>query len=90
MASVVSGGLWYRSVQQPSSTRLPRGEVTATALGATVAKHPKRAQISPFVQFRALDDELENCSLALHIPEYGSEAIEITRVGSEIDCGPSR
>src|ERR1700761_2186354 len=28
---------------------------------------------------------MENCSLALHIPEYGSEAMEITRVGSKID-----
>ena len=28
---------------------------------------------------------MENCSLALHIPEYGSEAMEITRVGSAID-----
>jgi hypothetical protein len=28
---------------------------------------------------------MENCSLALNIPEYGSEAMEITRNGSEID-----
>ena len=28
---------------------------------------------------------MENCSLALRIPEYGSEAMEITRVGSTID-----
>jgi hypothetical protein len=28
---------------------------------------------------------MENCSLALRIPEYGSEAMEIARVGSPID-----
>ena len=28
---------------------------------------------------------MENCSFALHIPKYGSEAMEIIRVGSEID-----
>jgi hypothetical protein len=42
-------------------------------------------QISMFVQFCALDYGMENCSLALHIPEYGSEAMEITCVRSEID-----
>jgi hypothetical protein len=42
-------------------------------------------QISTFVQFRALDYGMENCSLALHIPEYGSETMEITRIGSTID-----
>ena len=28
---------------------------------------------------------MENCSLALSLPEYGSEAMEIARVGSTID-----
>ena len=28
---------------------------------------------------------MENCSLALRIPEYGSDAMEIARVGSSID-----
>lgn len=42
-------------------------------------------EISTFVQFRALDYGMENCSLALRIPEYGSDAMEIARVGSTID-----
>jgi hypothetical protein len=28
---------------------------------------------------------MENCSLALHIPEYGSESMEIARIGSTVD-----
>jgi hypothetical protein len=28
---------------------------------------------------------MEDCRLALHIPEYGSESMEITRVGTTID-----
>ena len=40
-------------------------------------------QINTLIQFCVLDYRMENCSLALHIPEYGSEAMmEITRVGS--------
>ncbi|KAI0300035.1 hypothetical protein B0F90DRAFT_1726125 [Multifurca ochricompacta] len=42
-------------------------------------------EISTFVQFRVLDYGMENCSLALHIPEYGSETMEIARIGSTID-----
>ncbi|KAH9014621.1 hypothetical protein EDB83DRAFT_2271785 [Lactarius deliciosus] len=42
-------------------------------------------EISTFVQFRALDYGMENCSLALRIPEHGSDAMEIARVGSTID-----
>jgi hypothetical protein len=40
-------------------------------------------QINTLIQFRALDYGMESCSLALHLPEYGSESMmEITRVGS--------
>ena len=42
-------------------------------------------QISTFVQFRALDYGMENCSLALSIPEYGSDAMEIVPTGSTIN-----
>jgi len=43
-------------------------------------------EISTYVQFRVLDYGMENCSLALRIPEYGSDrAMEIERIGSTID-----
>ncbi|KAI0287744.1 hypothetical protein BC826DRAFT_1042288, partial [Russula brevipes] len=41
--------------------------------------------ISTFVQFRVLDYGTENCSFALHIPEHGSDAMEIARIGATID-----
>lgn len=41
--------------------------------------------MSTFAQFRVLDYGMENCSLVLRIPEFGSEAMEIARVGSTID-----
>jgi hypothetical protein len=46
---------------------------------------PPERQDLKFVQFRALHYGMENCSLVLNILEYGSEAMEITRNGSEID-----
>ncbi|KAH9979595.1 hypothetical protein BGW80DRAFT_1279156, partial [Lactifluus volemus] len=51
-------------------------------IAASRANHRK---ISTFVQFRALDYGMENCSLALHIPEHGSESMEIARIGTTID-----
>jgi len=67
----------------------PQWPVSFLAAYGTVPYNDRRLlvdpEISTFVQFRALDYGMENCSLALHIPEYGSEAMEITRVGSAID-----
>ncbi|KAF8466073.1 hypothetical protein DFH94DRAFT_781694 [Russula ochroleuca] len=43
-------------------------------------------EISTFVQFRALDYGMENCSLGLLIPEYDSDdAMEIAHIGTTID-----
>jgi len=67
----------------------PQWPVSFLAPYGTVPYNDRRLlvepEISTFVQFRALDYGMENCSLALRIPEYGSEAMEITRIGSTID-----
>jgi len=42
-------------------------------------------EISTFVQFRALDYGMENCSLVLRIPQIDSDAMEVARIGSTID-----
>ncbi|KAH9956018.1 hypothetical protein BC827DRAFT_1234407 [Russula dissimulans] len=42
-------------------------------------------EISTFVQFRALDYGMENCSLVLRIPDIDSDAMDVARVGSTID-----
>ncbi|KAH8991445.1 hypothetical protein EDB86DRAFT_3079868 [Lactarius hatsudake] len=67
----------------------PQWPVSFMAAYGTVPYNDRRLlvepEISTFVQFRALDYGMENCSLALRIPEYGSDAMEIARVGSTID-----
>ena len=63
-------------------------EVSETLRISALIWHPvlkPQTQMSTFVQFRVLDYGMENCSLALRIPEFGSEAMEIARVGSTID-----
>ncbi|KAI9450399.1 hypothetical protein BJY52DRAFT_1125973, partial [Lactarius psammicola] len=39
-------------------------------------------QLSILEQFRALDYGMEYCILALRIPKYGMEVMEIARIGS--------
>ncbi|KAH8991481.1 hypothetical protein EDB86DRAFT_1607487 [Lactarius hatsudake] len=67
----------------------PQWPVSFMAAYGTVPYNDRRLlvepEISTFVQFRALDYGMENCSLALRIPEYGSDAMEIARVGSTLD-----
>ncbi|KAF8266924.1 hypothetical protein EI94DRAFT_1802324 [Lactarius quietus] len=61
----------------------PQWPVSFLAAYGSVPYNDRRLLVEP--EFRALDYGMENCSLALTIPEYGSEAMEIARVGSTID-----
>ncbi|KAN0129145.1 hypothetical protein V8E53_013016 [Lactarius tabidus] len=83
-----------RALAQVSSAEpdkiFPQWPVSYLAAYGTVPYNDRRLLVEPevistFVQFRALDYGMENCSLALRIPEFGSEAMEIARVGSTID-----
>ncbi|KAN0129158.1 hypothetical protein V8E53_013029 [Lactarius tabidus] len=82
-----------RALAQISSAEpdkvFPQWPVSYMAAYGTVPYNDRRLlvgpEISTFVQFRVLDYGMENCSLALHIPEFGSDAMEIARVGSTID-----
>jgi hypothetical protein len=63
-----------------------RGGDDFTALGSLAS--PRQNYVTKFqvlFQFHALDYGMENGSLALRIPEYGSETIVIARVDSTID-----
>ncbi|KAH9058102.1 hypothetical protein EDB87DRAFT_1564383 [Lactarius vividus] len=69
----------------------PQWPVSFMAAYGTVPYNDRRLLVEPevgsqlFAQFRALDYGMENCSLALRIPEYGSDVMEIARIGSTID-----
>jgi hypothetical protein len=84
--------------QNPTGSIHPQWPVSFLAAYGTVRYNDRRLLVEPevgsliiitathintLIQFRALDYGMESCSLALHLPEYGSEAMmEITRVGS--------
>ncbi|KAI9439097.1 hypothetical protein H4582DRAFT_2075755 [Lactarius indigo] len=87
-STYINFDLLYRNGTK-TDHRFPPIQVSFMAAYGTVPYNDRRLlvepEISTFVQFRALDYGMENCSLALHIPEYGSDAMEIAHLGSTID-----